>query len=285
MTPAQLGRFPCTRCHVLRPAHALTDGACTDRKVCDRLKAPSAPPCPDCAAVARNLGLPDGTPGADLAGHVGALVVERDASAQIHDCSTATEEDFRCLDCGQLADDFWVEDALWWGAVPENVERMRDGQHTFVCLACFERRIGRRLAAADFPRCPANAAVLMVFERAQPSDAVDKILTDRIAALTEERVRLGMARIADMEQCRSLIFERDAANARALEAEAALKSDSAICLGERRAWEAERALLSVRIARLEEQLGEVETARQNVETERDEVLRLLAAHQAQEVAS
>lgn len=83
----------------------------------------------------------------------------------VHNCAAATEDDYVCLDCARPTDDFWVEDALWYGAVPENNTRMAEGKFTFVCIDCFEKRIGRRLRASDFPECPANAIVLKVFER------------------------------------------------------------------------------------------------------------------------
>lgn len=84
---------------------------------------------------------------------------------EILNCAAAVEEDFACLDCGKSTDDFLVEDALWYGAVPENLKRMSEGKFTFVCIDCFERRIGRKLCAEDFPDCPANAMVLRVFKR------------------------------------------------------------------------------------------------------------------------
>lgn len=91
------------------------------------------------------------------------MVLPHDAA--VLDCATASGDDFACIDCNASTDDFWVEDALWHGAVPENAERIGEGKHTYMCIACFERRIGRQLRADDFPKCPANAMVHLLFAR------------------------------------------------------------------------------------------------------------------------
>ena len=61
-----------------------------------------------------------------------------------------------CLDCGLGAwefkegnrwvhEDFYVQNELWNATVPE------DG---IICIGCFEKRLGRRLAKADFTSKP-----------------------------------------------------------------------------------------------------------------------------------
>jgi hypothetical protein len=58
-----------------------------------------------------------------------------------------------CLDCGEHACIYMVDDDIWEHAVPENVYAV----NVFLCLPCLTARVGRPLTRDDFPaHIPAN---------------------------------------------------------------------------------------------------------------------------------
>jgi hypothetical protein len=64
---------------------------------------------------------------------------------------------FDCRDCGVdtsqtdgISEYYMVNDDLWESAISTS---------GMLCIGCLERRIGRRLTAADFTDCPLNSGL------------------------------------------------------------------------------------------------------------------------------
>lgn len=109
----------------------------------------------------------------------------------VHDSAKVRREDFVCLDCAKPTDDLWItHDQLWFKYVPENYERMEQKKYTFLCIECFEKRLGRRLTVDDLPECRANSAARLMARRLQETERERDEVRARVAQLEKLRDRV-----------------------------------------------------------------------------------------------
>ena len=62
---------------------------------------------------------------------------------------------FICQGCGKFPDAPILKDELW-----------RSLELQFLCIACLERHLGREITVSDLKPCSANAATILLVERA-----------------------------------------------------------------------------------------------------------------------
>lgn len=79
--------------------------------------------------------------------HVGALLAEQ----------SPKHREPECVDCGAYGHGWMAQDDVWEEGAGED-------HHDFLCLICFQKRLGRPLVPADFKGVPLNLPVFCAIE-------------------------------------------------------------------------------------------------------------------------